>query len=309
MQKRLFDLKINKNALVKQFDNAMVHIFEPRTTYIDYYEDEDENGSYIVPVIKYKIFDGYDDIYYGFSTKEGGVSKDYLYSLNFSFSRGDDIENVKTNHERFAKAVGYTTDTLVFSDQQHKANIKCVTKEDCGKGYTKESDIICIDGLVTNEKGVSLMTFYADCVPNFFYDPVNKVVGLAHSGWRGTALEIGTRMIETMQEKYGSKPENIICAIGPSICKGCYEVSKDVIDEFKKVFEKEQLDELATEKEDGKYMLDLHLACKYNLLKAGVKEENIALPDSCTCCNKDYLYSHRATNGKRGNLAAVIGIR
>lgn len=295
--------------MVKQFDKVMKHLTDERTTYIDYYEAEDAAGAYTVPVIKYKLFDGFDDIYYGFSTREGGVSGEHLYSLNLSFSRGDDEDNVRTNHERFARTVGYTTDTLVFSDQVHENKIRCVTLEDAGKGYSRKSDIRETDGLVTNERGVTLMTFYADCVPNFFYDPVRKVAGLAHSGWRGTVKKIGTEMVRKMQEVYGSRPEDIVCAIGPSICRSCYEVSEDVIFEFKKMYNNYELDKLISDKGNGKYLLDLQLACKYNLLAAGIKQENIAMPDICTCCNGDYLYSHRASNGKRGNLAAVIGIR
>lgn len=262
-----------------------------------------------VPVIKYKIFEGYDQMIHGFSTRLGGISKEHLYSMNLSFSRGDDVENVIENHKRFAKAVGYDYTRLVFSDQVHDTKIHVVKADDCGKGIITESDIKGIDGLITNEKNIPLITFYADCVPLFFYDPKKQVVALAHSGWKGTVNKIGTKMIKKMQELYGSLAEDIICAIGPSICKACYEVSQDVADRFRDAYTNDEYKSMITCKGNDKYLLDLHMACKYNLINAGVSRDNIAMPDVCTCCNPDVLYSHRASNGMRGNLGAVIMLK
>lgn len=262
-----------------------------------------------VPVIKYRIFDAYPELMTGFSTRLGGVSKEHLASMNLSFSRGDDRENVMKNHEIFAERCGYDFEKLVFSDQVHDIQIKNVNREDAGKGITKESDIKGIDGLVTDVKGIPLITFYADCVPLYFYDPVKKVVALAHSGWRGTVKKIGAVMVKRMADDYGSNPSDIICAIGPSICRSCYEVSLDVAEEFKAAYSEDIYNRIIDVKENGKFQLDLQLACFYNFLSAGVKEEHIAMPDICTCCNSDVLFSHRASGGKRGNLAAVAMIR
>ncbi len=307
MERVKFDLKLNNERLL-DVDKSLKRKKEI-TTSLDLCHGDDDRGKYFIPVIKYNIFNDYEDMYHGFSTRIGGVSKEHLSTLNLSFSRGDDVENVKINHERFAKAVGYSTESLVFSDQVHNSNIRCVTADDIGKGYNRESDITDTDGLLTNQKGITLMTFYADCVPNYFYDPVKKVVGLAHSGWKGTVRRIGSAMIELMNKTYGSNPSDIICAIGPSICRDCYEVSKDVYEEFESVYDKNRMNSVFTHKKNNKYQLDLQLACKYNLIDAGVLPENIALPDLCTCCNKNLLYSHRGSNGKRGNLAAVIGLK
>ena len=112
-----------------------------------------------------------------------------------------------------------------------------------------------------------------------------------------------------MKEKFDSQPQNIKCAIGPSICSECYEVSQDVYDEFSKVFSYSELSEIFTIKDNNKYNLDLHLACSITLLNEGVKKENIANPDFCTCCNPDFFFSHRASSGKRGNLAGVIMLK
>lgn len=243
---------------------------------------------------------------HAFSTRLGGVSKAHLSSMNLSFHRQDDPAAVMENHRRFAKAVGYDEEKLVFSDQVHLTHIHKVTKCDCGKGIVKESDIIGIDGLVTNEPGVPLITFYADCVPLYFYDPVQKVVALAHSGWRGTVAGMGKVMIEYMQKEYGSEPSDIICAIGPSICGKCYEISKDVAVEFEKRFNKEQYDDFMTDDHNGKYHLDLWKANQYILSDAGILKEHLDITDICTCCNPDVLFSHRASHGMRGNLGAVI---
>ena len=222
-------------------------IIDNKTTYIDMV-DISGNGD-VVPVIRYRTFDTYKDIVHGFSTRLGGVSKEHLSSMNLSFSRGDDQENVLENHRRFAKAVGYNSERLVFSDQVHDVNIYIVKEEDAGKGIIKESDIKNIDGLVTNVKNIPLITFYADCVPLFFYDKVNKVVGLAHSGWKGTVGNIANEMIKTMINQYGSNSDNIVVAIGPSICMDCYEISEDVAIKFEAKYTDEELKNMLLNKE------------------------------------------------------------
>ena len=263
-----------------------------------------------VPYITFPKLQRYEqDIVHGFSTRLGGVSTKHWSTMNLSFSRGDDQKTVMENHRLFADAVGYNKEKLVFSDQVHLTKIYKVTSQDAGKGIIKESDIKGIDGLVTNEPGIPLITFYADCVPLFFYDPVKKVVGMAHSGWRGTVGKIGAEMIRFMEKEYDSQPKDIVCAIAPSICQKCYEVSEDVAVQFLEVFGKDYGDELLYQKENGKYQLNLHYACEQTLLDAGIKKENIDVTNLCTCCNPELFFSHRITGDKRGNLAGVIGLR
>lgn len=248
-------------------------------------------------------------VVHGFSTRLGGVSKGHLSSMNLSFHRGDEPEAVMENHRRFAGAVGYEEKKLVFSDQVHTTKIHKVTEADCGKGIMRESDIIGIDGLVTNVPGIPLMTFYADCVPLFFYDSVKQVVALAHSGWRGTVARIGKVMIEYMTQEYGSKPSDIWCAIGPSICQKCYEISGDVAEEFKKEFTSEQYETMMQNTGADKYHLDLWKANQFILWEAGITKEHLDTTDICTCCNPEFLFSHRASHGMRGNLGAVIMLK
>lgn len=243
---------------------------------------------------------------HAFSTRLGGVSKEHLSTMNLSFHRQDDPAAVMENHRRFARAVGYDETKLVFSDQVHTTKIHKVTSADCGKGIIRESDLIGIDGLVTNEPGIPLITFYADCVPLYFYDAVRKVVALAHSGWRGTAARIGKVMLDYMKQEYGTEAKDVLCAIGPSICQSCYEISGDVAAEFQKEFTAEQYENFMKNVGNGKYHLDLWKVNQYILLEAGVTKEHLAVTDICTCCNSDVLFSHRASHGMRGNLGAVI---
>lgn len=245
-------------------------------------------------------------VIHGFSTRLGGVSKGHFAEMNLSFHRGDEREAVMENHHRFARALGYDEEKLVFSDQVHTTNIHKVTAEDCGKGIIRESDIIGIDGLVTNQPGIPLITFYADCVPLFFHDPVKQVVAMAHSGWRGTTARIGKVMLEYMEQEYGTRAKDVFCAIGPSICQKCYEISADVAEEFQKEFTTEQYADFMQDTGNGKYHLDLWKVNQYILLEAGITEEHLETTDICTCCNPELLFSHRASHGKRGNLGAVI---
>lgn len=278
------------------------YIHEEKTTVI-----QERNGVPFITFPKLMLHD--DAILHGFSTRLGGVSKEHLSSMNLSFTRGDNDENVRENHRRFAEALGYDASKLVFSNQVHKTCFHKVTKEDAGKGITKESDIKEIDGLVTNVAGIPLITFYADCVPLFFYDPVHIVIAMAHSGWRGTVERIGAKMISYMGEEYGSNQEDIICAIAPSICQQCYEVSEDVAMQFLDEFGRQHSEELFYQKRNGKFQLNLHKACEITLLEAGILSEHMDITNLCTCCNPDFFYSHRASNGMRGNLAGVMMIR
>lgn len=243
---------------------------------------------------------------HGFSTRLGGVSRGYLGSMNLSFHRGDDMEAVRENHRRFAKAIGYDETRAVFSDQIHKTKIYKVTQKDEGKGIVRETDILGIDGLVTDCPGIPLLTFYADCVPLFFHDPVKHVVALAHSGWRGTVSGMGAVMADYMQKEYGCRAEDILCAIGPSICGNCYEIGEEVAEEFEKRFPKERYPDILRAGQPHKYYLDLWQANRHILQEAGIRPEHIEVTDICTCCNPELLFSHRASHGKRGNLAAVI---
>ncbi len=242
-----------------------------------------------------------------FSTRIGGVSEGRYESMNLSFNNGDSREKVLENYRRLCACVNINPENLVLSRQTHTDNIKTVTKEHCGTGIFKES-FKDIDGLITNERSVALVTQYADCTPLVFLDPVKKVIATSHAGWRGTVKEIGKKTVCKMQKEFGSNPSDIIAGIGPCINKCCYEVDDPVYSEFLKL-DYLQLDKIFTPKSNGKYMLNLIEANRQILLNAGIREQNMDLSDICTCCNSKELHSHRATNGERGNLALIIELK
>lgn len=248
-------------------------------------------------------------IYHGFSTRLGGVSEGIYHSMNLSFTRGDQEEAVKENFNLISSAIGFLPESIVTSDQTHTTNVRVVTQEDQGSGIMKPRAYTEVDGMVTNVPGLTLATFYADCVPLYFYDPVHCAIGLSHSGWRGTVGKIGKVTVETMMRVYGTKPEDVLAAIGPSICQECYEVSADVIEQFRGAFEEKDWNDLFYAKENGKYQLNLWKANEKIFLEAGILPEHISLSNLCTCCNPKFLFSHRASHGKRGNLAAFLGIQ
>lgn len=259
--------------------------------------------------LSYPLLEQTGIVTHGFSTRVGGVSEGVCSTMNLSFSRGDKEDAVRENFRRMAKALGVEEDSFVFSHQTHTTNVQKVTLEDKGKGLVRPLDYQDVDGLITDIPGLCLSTFYADCVPLFFVDPIHKAIGLSHSGWRGTVGKIGNVTIQRMKEEYGSNPSDMVAAIGPSICQECYEVSEDVIIEFQKSFAKKHWNDLYYKKENGKYQLNLWKANEIILEEAGVLWENIAVTNLCTCCNHEWLFSHRASQGKRGNLAAFLALK
>lgn len=260
-----------------------------------------------VPYISFKALDKIPWIKNGFSTRLGGVSTGYLSSLNLGFSRGDIPENVIKNHEIIAEAMDVNTHKIVSSHQTHTTNVRIVGKDDCGKGIYIPRDYEDVDGIITNEKGIVLATYFADCVPLYIVDTKKHAIGMVHSGWRGTVGKIGREALYKMSEAYNTDAQDVIVCIGPSICQDCYEISKDVADNFKEAFPN-NINDILLDKRNGKYQLNLWQANQLVFKEAGVMAENIFVTDICTCCNIDMLYSHRGQNGKRGNLAAFLSI-
>lgn len=269
-----------------------------------------------------------------FTTRQGGVSKGIYSSMNLSFQRGDDPEHVLENYRRIGEVLDIAPSRMVVSSQTHTTNIRLVTEENCGIGVTRPQDSQDIDGLITGESGIALVTLYADCVPLYFVDPVHHAIGLAHSGWRGTVAEMGACIVKAMGKHFGSEPGQLYAGIGPSICQSCYEVSEEVADAFKGILHgtealceeyersgyrnlsngmnsgrEERLKVVTAGETDGKYQLDLWLANAIILRRAGIPQEQIAVTDVCTCENASYLFSHRASCGKRGNLAAFLALK
>lgn len=260
------------------------------------------------PYLSYPLLEQTDMVKHCFTTRLGGVSEGIFESLNLSFTRGDERAAVEENFQRVSQALGTEYENFVFTDQTHTVNVRRVGMEDAGKGLTRERGYSDVDGLITNEPGLVLSTFYADCVPLYFVDTKKRAIGLSHSGWRGTVRRMGRVTLEAMCREFGTEPEDVICAIGPSICQDCYEVSEDVAAEFIREFSNHS-EEILQDKGNGKYQLDLWRANEIILLEAGIKPEHLSVTDVCTCCNDKVLFSHRASQGKRGNLGAFLCLK
>jgi len=239
-----------------------------------------------------------------FTTRNGGVSRNEYSTLNLGVSKDDPKENVMENFRRISKALGISHENMVLSNQVHGSRIYVVDEKDKGKGLTRDSDILGVDGLVTDKPGIALVTFYADCAPLFFLDPVRKVIAVSHSGWRGTVKQIARETIKVMSERFESRPEDVVAAIGPSIGQCCFETGQEVYDEFTDKLPWSR--EYCKMSDAGKWHINLRGIIKKTLTDVGLKEGNICVSDICTKCNKDIFFSYRGDNGKTGSLAAIM---
>lgn len=248
-------------------------------------------------------------VIHGFSTRMGGASQGKFSTLNFTFTRGDEPAHVMENYRRMAAALGVEAGRMVLAHQTHTTHVRVVKEEDAGKGILKERDYADVDGLITNVPGITLVTFYADCVPLYLVDPVHKAIGLSHSGWRGTVDRMGKATVEAMACAYGSRPEDLIACIGPSICQDCYEVGEEVAGRFREAFRESDWPQLLLDKGNGSYQLNLWKANEIVFLEAGITSGHLQTTDLCTRCNSDYLFSHRVCGNERGNLAAFLCLK
>lgn len=257
-----------------------------------------KNGSLV-----YYTVDSFDKtglVRHGFSTRLGGVSSGETATLNLGFNKRDTRENVLKNYDIICSSIGIDSKKLVLSNQIHENNVKIITSDDCGKGIVRNSDITGIDAFVCAQPGVPFVIFCADCVPVFFLDTKKAVAALAHSGWRSTTKNISANVLSVMKKSFGCKAEDIICAIGPSIGKCCFEVDSDVADMFLPEFK---------EKRGEKYHIDLWSVIKNQLLTEGIYEENITISGMCTCCMSDEFFSNRAHKGKIGLMGAFMELK
>ena len=156
-----------------------------------------------VPYLSYPLFENTGIVNHGFSTRLGGVSTGCFSSMNISLTRGDDPEAVKKNRELIAQAIGVEVADFTYTQQTHTTNVKRVYAGERGQSFPET------DGMITDVPGICLVTSYADCVPLYFVDPVKKVIGLSHSGWRGTVGKIGKVTVEKMEEEFGCDPADI----------------------------------------------------------------------------------------------------
>ena len=262
----------------------------------------------ILPMVESPLFQRETGLQHGFSTRKGGVSKEHLASLNLSFSVEDAKENVLENFWRIGERFGKTPEDFVLSKQSHETKVLKVGTKDRGKGITKDRDYEGIDALITDEKGIILSCFSADCVPILFYDPIHKAVGACHSGWRGTKGKILQNVVEEMRKHFSSNPAEILIAIGPSICKEQYVVSEDLALSFLEDYPDLGEDTASPIQRisKDKFQLDLWDLNRRIALDCGIKEEHISISGYCTMENPELFFSHRYSQGKRGLQGAFI---
>lgn len=249
----------------------------------------------------------FPELVHGFTTRYGGVSTGDYASLNLNFNRPDPASNVIKNYQIFSEKIGVPLENMVLSHQVHDKNVLHVDRRHGGMGLIHERAYKDIDGLITDEADLMLVTYYADCVPVYFYDPVNKVIALSHSGWKGTLLNIGVETLKMLIETYSCHPENIHVAFGPHIKACCFEVGNDVADTFSSTFT--WANDFIIQRLDGKRIIDLEGIIIRNLMDFGILKEKISGCRICTKCNKDVFFSHRGNNGKTGTGVAFLMIR
>lgn len=246
------------------------------------------------------------------SARQGGVSQGIYRSLNLALHVGDDPSAVIENRRRFLSVLGLDFDRLVTAQQTHSDRVAVVTASDAGRGnriYTDGFDNT--DAMVTDVPGLPLMVFVADCTPVLLFDPVKQVVGAVHAGWRGSCDSIAARAVETMTGAYGSKPEDILASIGPSINGADYEVGSELAEIFTARFGETVTRERGFVLQEGfaKEHLDLWAVNRYVLEQAGVPKENIFNANVSTDSNHELFFSFRHDKGETGRLGAVIALK
>ncbi|MBP1925901.1 YfiH family protein [Sedimentibacter acidaminivorans] len=253
--------------------------------------------------LTFSSLEKYPSLFHCFTTRLGGVSEGCFSSMNLGMSTDDKREHIVRNYEILSKRLSLDLYDMVKTCQTHTSNIRYATDEDKGKIYHETPGYKDIDGLITDKQNIILSTSHADCTPIFFYDPVKKVIGMAHAGWRGTIKNISGNMIRKFVEDFNSNTKDIIAVIGPSLGQCCFEVDKDVAE----IILSENKDYLQFMEVRGiKYHFDLWAINKYILLNEGLKQENIEISGLCTKCNNDLFFSHRGQKGKRGLMSGII---
>lgn len=263
------------------------------------------------PYLAFAAWQQEQELICGCSTRLGGVSDGYLASLNLSYSRGDRPEAVAENFRRLAAALEIGVDQLVLAEQTHGIRVQAVGKQDGGSGVNGVHRIPDTDALVTDQPGLVLCVSVADCVPIYCFDPIRRVVGIAHAGWRGSVNGIADRLIEVMRINYGCRTADIRAAIGPSISAKAYEVDETVLTMLRKNCAHIESQHVCSGMDEtGQHaLLNLWELNRLRLIAAGLSADKVTVGGVCTFANAPFLFSHRATGGRRGNQLGFIGLR
>ena len=259
-----------------------------------------------ITLIRFRHFENHTDFKYFVTTRNNGNSTGPVASFNLGFQDLDLYENVIANRKSLADSIKIPFDSFVFAGQTHNDHIKIVNQDDREKGlYSKENAIDDTDGFLVSQPGICPVIMVADCVPVILYDPVKKVAGVFHAGWRGTVKRIAQQGLVKMRNEFGTNPSDVLVSIGPSIGACCYEVGEEVVYEVKRVFTGD-FKELLLNKGKAKLHFDLCQANKVQLKNEGVLEEKIIICDACTFHNPEIFFSSRYSKGKTGRMGAGV---
>jgi len=242
----------------------------------------------------------------GFSTRSGGISLAPYDSLNLALHVGDNYNNVIENRSRYLDLFAFTLENMVCCEQIHGNVVAVVGKGEQGRGaIDKSGGLAGVDAMVCATPGIMLTTFYADCIPVYLFDPLQRVVAIAHSGWKGTMGRIAGETLRVMEKEFGSSPRHVEAFIGPGIGRCCFFIGEDLAHRVKEEFV--GLDGILNCGRKG-YTWDLHLTNRLILQEIGVKPDNIIECNLCTACNRESFFSYRRDQGKTGRMAAVIAL-
>ncbi|MGE5391603.1 MAG: peptidoglycan editing factor PgeF [Deltaproteobacteria bacterium] len=242
----------------------------------------------------------------GFTSRQGGCSQPPYQSLNLGLHVGDQAERVLFNRRALAGAFGSSLGDMVCCQQVHGCKVALIDRDMAGLGSeVYGSALPGHDAMICNTPGLLLATFYADCFPIFFFDPVQRAVGLAHSGWKGVMCRIAARTVEEMEQHFSSRPEDIQVLIGPGIQRCCFEIGDELFDKVRQEFS--SIPDIIYSNDNG-YRWDLPETIRQTLYRSGISENNLLSCDLCTSCRTDLFFSYRQEGGVTGRMAAVIGL-
>jgi YfiH family protein len=240
-----------------------------------------------------------DDLSHGVFTRVGGVSPSPWETLNVGGTVGDAPARVRENQQRIFQALKLEPESAYDVWQVHSADVAVADRPRAGREHIR-ADII-----LTTVPGVTLFMRFADCVPILLYDPRKKVIGLAHAGWLGTVRQAARVAVEAMGSHFGSRPSDLVAALGPAIGPDHYAIGEDVISAFRESFGRDAGSHLKMF--DGRTHLDLISANRHLLHSTGV--ESIEQADICTACDVSQWFSHRAEKGRTGRFGALFCLR
>ena len=243
-------------------------------------------------------------IAHGFASRLGGVSTGPCAQLNLGCTRQDDPAAVRENYARFCAAIGADQHSLVTTHQVHQDTVRVASRRDILPDLMDPTPYNA-DGLITNEPGLCLTIYYADCIPVLLYDPQKRAIGAVHSGWRGTALGIVPKAVAQLTSQYNSDPGQVLAAIGPGIGPCCFETHQDVPAAMTTQWGP-GVEPYCTPLPNGKFSVDLKGILHWQLQQAGLIQDHIAVLPLCTGCHPELYWSHRKLGDQRGNQAAMI---